>query len=149
MNTKKNKSKFQFSTPTILESIFVENVNYKDGLSTVKNITFKLSSHSTEPQSISDTDTSRLSSVVALTLETNNDLNFTESDPCYLRVTMKATFIWDKEAYTQSEVKSLLKVNAPSLLLSYIRPQVASVTENSDMPAQQIPFIDFSDRIDN
>ena len=85
--------------------------------------------------------------VVMLTLATANDLEFTENDACYLRITMKSKFVWQKDSYNDNEVDSLLKINAPSLLLSYIRPQVVSLTENSDIPTQHVPFIDFSQNI--
>ena len=43
-----------------------------------------------------------------------------------------------------SEVKELLKVNGASVLLSYIRPIVANLTNSSQYSVLNIPFMDFT-----
>lgn len=59
---------------------------------------------------------------------------------------MKAKFIWKKGLSTEEE-EDLLKVNAASLLLSYIRPQIRSITSLSKFREQNIPFIDFTSQL--
>ena len=146
MDTKKNKRNFSFIPPTLVESIFIENPEYKGDFCSVKNLKFNLNTSVEKPEK-NPANSDQNQAVVMLTLATANDLEFTENDACYLRITMKSKFVWQKDSYNDNEVDSLLKINAPSLLLSYIRPQVVSLTENSDIPTQHVPFIDFSQNI--
>ena len=46
-----------------------------------------------------------------------------------------------------NDEENLLKINAASLLLSYIRPQVRNITSLSKFSEQNIPFIDFTSQI--
>ena len=146
MDTQKNKSNFSFIPPRLVESIFIENPEYKGDFCSVKNLKFNLNTSVEKPEK-NPANSDQNQAVVMLTLATANDLEFTENDACYLRITMKSKFVWQKDSYNDNEVDSLLKINAPSLLLSYIRPQVVSLTENSDIPTQHVPFIDFSQNI--
>ena len=43
-----------------------------------------------------------------------------------------------------AKVKELLKVNGASVLLSYIRPIVANLTNSSQYSVLNIPFMDFT-----
>lgn len=52
----------------------------------------------------------------------------------------------EKRLSTEEE-EDLLKVNAASLLLSYIRPQIRSITSLSKFREQNIPFIDFTSQL--
>lgn len=56
---------------------------------------------------------------------------------------MGANFMWE-EAIGEERAKQLLNINAPAVLLSYIRPMVSSMTNSSKYPALNIPFIDFT-----
>lgn len=63
--------------------------------------------------------------------------------PYFISVTMGANFRWDSSV--QSEiVDTLLSKNAPALLLGYLRPYIAQITEASPIGAVHIPFMDFS-----
>ena len=64
--------------------------------------------------------------------------------PFFLTIAEGANFRWDKESYSEEQQKKLLTQNAPALLLSYIRPLVASVTAASPYPTYHLPFIDFT-----
>lgn len=64
--------------------------------------------------------------------------------PFSFDITMKAEFQW-ADSMEQGMVDKLLKSNAPSLLLSYIRPIVANVTGNSEFPAFHIPYMNMSE----
>lgn len=66
--------------------------------------------------------------------------------PFFIRETMKAKFIW-KKGLNNNDEENLLKINAASLLLSYIRPQVRNITSLSKFSEQNIPFIDFTSQI--
>lgn len=142
MNTEKNKSGFQFDEPKVIESIFIKNPQFAGNISKVKSIKFNISSRATELENVDNSD--KQSTTVFLTVATNNDLNFKDDDVCFIRITMKANFSWDKGAYNPDEIKQLIKINAPSLLFSYIRTQITELTEKTELPTQYIPFVDFS-----
>ena len=115
MDTQKNKSNFSFIPPTLVESIFIENPEYKGDFCSVKNLKFNLNTSVEKPEK-NPANSDQNQAVVMLTLATANDLEFTENDACYLRITMKSKFVWQKDSYNDNEVDSLLKINAPSLL---------------------------------
>ena len=68
----------------------------------------------------------------------------TEKDPFYLEASEQATFDWSGSQFSDEALESLLSKNAPSLLLSYLRPIVASSTNWSRYGSYNIPFIDFT-----
>ena len=63
--------------------------------------------------------------------------------PFNITVKMCAKFFWDESIDTE-RVKKMLNINAPAVLLSYIRPIVYSMTGSSRYSALSIPFIDFT-----
>ncbi len=93
-------------------------------------------------------DEDRIGAPVVLTLTTSEKMELDENTPCFIRVTMRANFVWNRNDFSEDSVDKLLSVNAPSLLLGYIRPKIVSLTQDSDVPTQQIPFINFSTSID-
>ena len=66
-----------------------------------------------------------------------------QSSPFRLSITMQATFQWGND-YSDDMVEKLLSQNAPSLLLSYIRPHVVQITDASPFATVHIPFLDFT-----
>ena len=84
-----------------------------------------------------------MESMAQLTVMSSEKMNLDDNTPCYLRVTMRAKFKWNSKDFSEETAKQLMQVNAPSLLLSYIRPNVVNLTENSDIPTQHIPFVNF------
>lgn len=75
---------------------------------------------------------------VGLTLETNlND----ENVPFKLQIKVASDFKW--EDLSEDAIESMLNFNAPALLLSYMRPIVANITNSSGFPAYNLPFINF------
>ena len=127
-----NKSKFQFSNPELEKIEFLVNESFNqekcDGIVMQSNTEIKT------------LDTKE--AYVALSLHIGNE---TEEQPFNITVKMSARFFWD-ESIDDTKVKRLLKINAPSVLLSYIRPLVASMTGSSKYPALNIPFIDFTQK---
>lgn len=79
---------------------------------------------------------------VELKLEINMDND--EPSPFKLRITMASDFKWEKDV-GEDAVETLLRVNAPALLLGYMRPIVANITGASLYPAYNIPFMNFND----
>ena len=61
--------------------------------------------------------------------------------PFFIEIEMYSKFIWEEEL-TEEEIINALEINAPSLLISYIRPLVALVTGSSKYPTWNIPFLD-------
>ena len=141
MNTKDKKSFFQFDNPVLLESVFFENLSYKNDLNKVGQLPFKINKLTGKKQKL---DNNKMGASVILTLTTNDKMELTPEIPCFIRVTMRANFVWDGDVFSESDVNNLLSVNAPSLLLSYIRPKIVALTEDADVTTQHIPFMDFS-----
>lgn len=77
--------------------------------------------------------------LVTLTIE----LGGTENYPFYLKLSMSAVFYWE-EGRSESDINSFLKFNAVSLLISYIRPIIATITSSSRFPTFNLPFIDIT-----
>ena len=145
MNSKDQKSTFQFDNPVLLESVFFENLTYREDFSKIGQLPFKINKIIGEKQKL---DEDRIGAPVVLTLTTSEKMELDENTPCFIRVTMRANFVWNRNDFSEDSVDKLLSVNAPSLLLGYIRPKIVSLTQDSDVPTQQIPFINFSTSID-
>ena len=56
---------------------------------------------------------------------------------------MASDFKW--EDLDEKTVDSMLNLNAPALLLSYMRPIVANITNSSKFPTYNLPFINFKE----
>lgn len=82
----------------------------------------------------------RNTAVVKLTLNIGNSTDSQSFDIC---VRMGADFSWE-ESVEMEKAEQLLNINAPAVLLSYIRPIVSSITNSSKYPSLNIPFIDFT-----
>lgn len=83
---------------------------------------------------------------VVLTVTNFENIEEAQNDnkiPYLLSISMKGLFRWSNKL-TENQIKQLIKVNAASLLFSYIRPVIAEVTANSDFKREDLPFIDFS-----
>lgn len=142
MDSKKNKSGFRFSDPQLVECIYLENGEYNKNYSAVGNIQFKFSKIINKIVEVEKTN--NRGSTVFFTVATDDKINFNEDIACYIRLTMKADFVWDKNEITDKEAKSFLNINAPALLLSYIRPKIHDLTKDAKISTQDIPFIDFT-----
>lgn len=125
-----NKSKFQFSNPELDKIEFLVNEEFRqeecDGIAMQSN---------TEIRGINSNE-----AYVALTLKIG-DVGVKQ--PFNITVKMRAKFFWD-ESIDAEKAKKMLNINAPAVLLSYIRPIVYSMTGSSKYPALSIPFIDFT-----
>lgn len=65
-----------------------------------------------------------------------------KSTPFYICAKEMAYFRW--ESVQEDDRDRFLRQNAPALLLSYLRPIIAMVTNASKYPAYDLPFIDFT-----
>ncbi len=77
---------------------------------------------------------------VSLTLKVNAE---NKEAPFELEIKVVSDFKW--EDMDENMVNSMLNVNAPALLLGYMRPIVSSITNSSALPVYNIPFINFKE----
>ena len=68
---------------------------------------------------------------------------FNDNEPFHIKATMQAKFRWTNDI-DESELKILLSQNAPSVLLSYLRPIIANITNSSPFPAYNLPLMNFT-----
>lgn len=142
MDTKKNKSDFRFNNPRLIESIFLENLQYKNNFVEASSIPFQF--EKTINKIVELTNGQDCATTVFLSVSTGDEIKFDENTPYYIRVTMKADFVWNKNSIDKEEANNFLNVNAPALLLAYIRPKIHELTVDADIPVQDIPFINFT-----
>lgn len=63
--------------------------------------------------------------------------------PFYIKAVETAIFKWN-EQLDDKVLEKLLRQNAPSLLLSYLRPIITQITAASPVDAYNIPYINFT-----
>ena len=141
MDTQNNQSIIQFTNPELVESIFMENPNYSGS----EKVSQKLNISSEHDKIVKENKYEK-STTVSLTVTNFDKIDMNSKLPFFIRETMKAKFIW-KKGFNNNDEENLLKINAASLLLSYIRPQVRNITSLSKFSEQNIPFIDFTSQI--
>lgn len=125
-----NKSSFQFRNPELENIVFSVNNGFNS--ETCNGIAIQ---YNTETRLISDYE-----AYVSLTLHVGSDDN---TQPFNIIIKMVSDFIWE-ESIDNEKAKKMLKINAPAVLLSYIRPIVANITNSSKYNVLNIPFIDFT-----
>ena len=125
-------SKFQFLNPYLKEVHFVVNpdFNIDDGEIEMQN-----SFHVQVKRSEND---NRANVELGLDMNLNN-----EKTPFKLQIRVASDFKWDD--LDDKTVDAMLEQNAPALLLGYMRPIVANITNSSNFPAYNLPFINFKD----
>ena len=64
--------------------------------------------------------------------------------PFMISVVMGAMFRWEEGDFSEEAIDKLLHRNAVSLLLSYARPIIATVTSQSRFPTYDLPYIDLT-----
>ena len=126
------ESSFQFKNPTITKLVFELNDGFDREAGKEINIPHKLTHNVVKNEDKIAT--------VSLTIEVGER---SSEFPFYILATEESMFKWDEN--TKDE-KPLLKQNAPALLLSYLRPIVATVTAASPFGSYNLPFINFSNK---
>lgn len=127
------QSQFQFSDPVLTKLTFL--INNKDlTKQEAKEIPIKAQTQIGK-QTMN-------TAIVALTVDVGE-----ESPNClfFISVTMQASFRWDEKT-PSNMADQLLKSNAPALLLGYIRPYIAQITEASPINTVHIPFMNFTEQ---
>ena len=128
-------SPFQFTAPLLTESHFVVHREKRD--KDVVNIHLH--------RNIIKSDSNPLQALVEVKLQLNKIEDKEIEDPCFVaEVTMQSAFSWPEDLPEQ-QVKNLLEINAPALLISYIRPIIVQLTAASPMPVYNLPFLNLND----
>ena len=128
------ESAFQFKTPVLTNLEFAVNDKFNsEGKDSVKIPVSMF-------VNIDRTDDTSNEATVALKVEIGD-----RSDKCpyFINITEQAGFKWP-DGLTEKQRDLLLNQNAPSLLLSYIRPVVAQTTAASEYGEYNIPFMNFT-----
>lgn len=126
------KSKFQFSNPALIKLIFQENDKFESDKFESIHIEGKTKVLKSKEDNLA---------IVELSLVIGG---MSAEFPFYIEATMKADFKWENELEMEL-VDNLLKSNAPSLILGYMRPVIANITNVSEYPVFNIPFIDMQE----
>lgn len=125
-------SKFQFVKPYLVELNFVANPDFDtENTSIEMQNSFSVQINRSENENLAK---------VELTLESNMK---NDDVPFRVKATVASEFKW--EDLDEKSVESMLNLNAPALLLGYMRPIVANVTNSSCFPAYNLPFINFTE----
>lgn len=126
-------SQFQFSNPMLSSIQFNVNDTYEANDAEVcMNINIDI-----KKERIAERE-----AIVELTLEIGEN---NENAPFYVKAVEGATFKWEEGAFEkEQEIEKLLDVNAPALLLSYLRPIISNVTTMSKYLAYHVPFVNFN-----
>lgn len=124
------ESNFQFQDPYIISLEFKDNKNFDpENFENLKmNFDTNVSKSKTENKAF-----------VSLSVTLGDE----ETSPFYIMIEMGAVFEWN-DNFDKDTLEDLVSKNAPALLISYIRPVVASITSSSRFPSFNIPFVDFS-----
>ncbi len=122
-----NQSKFQFSNPNLTNLSFQINDDFEsENFESIKidgsTKVFRSQDHT---------------AIVEFTLRIGE---IGLSSPFYVEATMKANFKWNEEI-EENTLKKMLQVNAPSLIIGYMRPVIANITNMSEYPAFNLPFL--------
>lgn len=125
------ESFFRLRSQFTEEIIFKKNSDFKD-----RKIKLKVS-HKLEIKNIDET-----SSSVKLTFNifTKEEL---EVSPFFISITQLGEFQYPSDL-DKTDLENLLNINAPAVLLSYIRGLVSQITAFSGYPALIIPLMNFA-----
>lgn len=124
------KSNFQFLNPYLTELQFQTNPEFdRTCCSTDVETFFQLHIKRSTEQNLANVE-----------LELNANME-REQAPFKILARVAADFIWDE--LDDRAVDAMLRLNAPALLLGYMRPIVANITNSSEFPVYNLPFMDF------
>lgn len=126
------KSEFQFENPYLEELVFRANAEF-DG----KNKELEMNNVFNVQVNKSN---SQNSAIVKLVLKTNINK---EGAPFCLQICVASEFKWSD--MDEISLNNMLNINAPALLLGYMRPIVASITNASCFPVYNLPFVNFTE----
>lgn len=140
------QSTFQFKKPILTGVFFLPNDHYKGDS---KNISLQFNTRLLSVASTDDSSDKYKTGKVELEVTNfrNNNEDAINESPYLLSIKMQADFKWPSN-WKNETVKKFVKVNAASLLFSYIRPVISDITGMSAYEREDLPFVDFSKAID-
>lgn len=127
------ESAFQFTNPSLIELEYGINEGYFCDENKEVNISINMSVKVEKKDVCNEAR-------VSLTVELGGK---GEELPFYVTAAEAASFRW-KENLDQEKIDKLLNQNAPSLLLSYLRPIISQITAASPFGIFNIPFMNFT-----
>ncbi|MBE4726279.1 protein-export chaperone SecB [Leuconostoc citreum] len=136
----KKESFFQFTNPKISEILFAP---------TGESVSSKLKDVLDTIQVKSDVSRDSEKNIATVTLTVSNfDKDDLDNDnaislPYLIRIGYTAEFHWDNSDV--HNIDMFLNINAPALLLGYIRPQISEITSRAGFEPLYLPFLDFTD----
>lgn len=130
------ESSFKFTNP-IIESIIYE-------INTAYTISNKEVEMVQEFAVNTQKDKANGKAIVRLQIGINkSELGDNKKDkPFALIMVIKSDFEW-RDEYDEKTINDLLTINAPALLLSYARPNIALITTTAPTGSYSIPFFNF------
>lgn len=126
------KSSFQFRNPVLAKLEFGINEGFNKNLNDKQEVNINMAVQVNKKLDMHEAE-------VSLSFELGDK---DDSNPFYVAAIEKADFRWD-DVLDDNTVEQLLNQNAPSLLLSYLRPIIAQITAASPYDSFDIPFINF------
>lgn len=128
------KSDFQFTNPSLLKLSYEINKTFR----TDEEKQFQIEVKTETKVGMSDSGNEAF---VILHIEIGAKDN---NMPFWIEAEEGASFRWNADILSETDVDDLLKQNAPALLLSYLRATVAMVTAASPLGTYNIPFMNFT-----
>lgn len=125
------ESFFRLRSQFTEEIIFKKNSDFKD-----RKIKLKVS-HKLEIKNIDETSSSVK---LIFNIFTEEELGIS---PFFISITQLGEFEYPSDL-DKTDLKNLLNVNAPAVLLSYIRGLISQITAFSGYPALIIPLMNFT-----
>ena len=128
------KSDFQFVHPYLQKFFFVENDQFDFDMDTEE-----IEMHNTFSLQINKS-TEEPFAIVTLNFEMNKD---EKKAPFKIEASISSLFRW--QTMNDEQVDRMLRINAPAVLLSYLRPIISQITNSSKFPVYDLPFLNFAD----
>jgi len=125
------ESSFQMIGQKLLTSIFKVNPEYNNDAQIKLEFKTDIKIEKNENEE---------KAVVILTLEIFDE-KYLKKYPFYIKSEIKGFFSWNKEL---KDIDTYLKVNAPAVLLSYLRSIIVQLTVFAGYPPLNLPLINFS-----
>lgn len=132
------ESAFQFTNPSIIYVKFIEN----SGFQQEENEDIEISAGIEIKQGEISGNECSVNAVVTVGEES-------DSVPFLIEIEITARFRWNTDEKEKLNIEAFLEQNAPSLLISYVRPIIAMITDASHYPAYHLPFINMAGRRKN
>ena len=129
------KSQFQFSDPELTKIEFGVNSNFQETEDQEVQMKMDLS---VDVEIVGETGNEAKVSLTVCLGEEGDDF------PFCLTARESAFFRWAVGQYEKDVLDKLLYQNAPSLLLSYLRPIIVQITTASPFNTYNLPFINFT-----